>query len=87
MKREVAAGIAGFSVEYVRFQTGRNEYQAELRCKVPMLSLKGVRTEGRTAALCCLKGFVFSDLTRIAACQRFGFLNGNRRNTRWGVRK
>ena len=30
-----------------------------------MLSLKGVRTEGRTAALCCLKGFVFSDLTRI----------------------
>ena len=26
MKREVAAGIAGFSVEYVRFQTGRNEY-------------------------------------------------------------
>ncbi len=25
MTREVAAGIAGFSAEYVRFQTGRQE--------------------------------------------------------------
>ena len=25
MTREVAAGFAGFSAEYVRFQTGRNE--------------------------------------------------------------